>query len=79
MNSLREKIKSKEPVIGTHVSLSDPSICEILGCLNFDYIWVDMEHTYIDCEQLYIHLNAARAVGASVIVRNMIDTFYRSR
>ncbi|MBU9725502.1 HpcH/HpaI aldolase family protein [Diplocloster modestus] len=69
MNSLREKIKSKEPVIGTHVSLSDPSICEILGCLNFDYIWVDMEHTYIDCEQLYIHLNAARAVGASVIVR----------
>lgn len=56
-------------MIGTHVSLSDPSICEILGYLDFDYIWVDMEHTYIDCEQLYIHLNAARAVGANVIVR----------
>ncbi len=63
MNSLRDKIKNKEKIIGTHVSLSDPSICEILGYLDFDYIWVDMEHTYINCEQLYIHLNAARAVG----------------
>ncbi|MCI8894832.1 MAG: aldolase [Lachnospiraceae bacterium] len=75
MNSLREKIKNKERIIGTHVSLSDPSICEILGYLDFDYIWVDMEHTYIDCEQLYIHLNAARAVGASVIVRIPQDDF----
>ena len=69
MNSLRDKIKNRENIIGTHVSLSDPSICEILGYLDFDYIWVDMEHTYINCEHLYIHLNAARAVGASVIVR----------
>lgn len=69
MNSLRDKIKNRENIIGTHVSLSDPSICEILGYLDFDYIWVDMEHTYINCEQLYIHLNAARAVGANVIVR----------
>ncbi len=75
MNSLREKIKNKERIIGTHVSLSDPSICEILGYLDFDYIWVDMEHTYIDCKQLYIHLNAARAVGASVIVRIPQDDF----
>lgn len=69
MNSLKAKIENGEKIIGTHVSLSDPSICEILGNLNFDYIWVDMEHTYIDYKQLYIHLNAARAVGASVIVR----------
>ncbi|MEE0419030.1 MAG: aldolase/citrate lyase family protein [Lachnospiraceae bacterium] len=75
MNSLRDKIKNKEKIIGTHVSLSDPSICEILGYLDFDYIWVDMEHTYINCEQLYIHLNAARAVGASMIVRIPQDDF----
>lgn len=69
MNDLKEKIKKRQRIVGTHVSLSDPSICEILGYLEFDYIWVDMEHTYIDCEQLYIHLNAARAVDTNVIVR----------
>ena len=69
MNDLKEKVRNKQRIIGTHVSLSDPSICEILGYLDFDYIWVDMEHTYIDCEQLYIHLNAARAVNKNVIVR----------
>lgn len=75
MNTLREKIEKHQKIIGTHVSLSDPAICEIMGLLDFDYIWVDMEHTYIDCEQLYIHLNAARAVGANVIVRIPQDDF----
>ena len=69
MNILKEKINRGEPLRGTHVSLSDPSICTILGRIGFDYIWVDMEHTYIDCKTLYIHLTAARSVGASVIVR----------
>ncbi len=49
--------------------MDDPSLCAILGRIGFDYIWVDMEHTYIDCRSLYIHLNAARAVGVNVIVR----------
>ncbi len=69
MNSLKEKIKNKSKMIGTHVSLSDPCVSEIFGYMDFDYIWIDMEHTYIDCEVLYRHLNAAKAAGGSVIVR----------
>ncbi len=69
MNELRRKIESGAKLRGTHVTLSDPSICAILGRVGFDFIWVDMEHTYIDCKALYIHMNAARSVGVNVIVR----------
>ena len=52
MNLLKEKIKAGKKVIGTHVSLVDPSICEILGMMGFDYVWIDMEHTCIDFQTL---------------------------
>lgn len=69
MNRLKEKIEQRQELRGTHVTISDPSVCSIVGRLNFDFIWIDMEHTYIDCRDLYIHMNAARAAGTSVIVR----------
>lgn len=69
MNGLKEKIRRGERIIGTHVSLSDPCICELFGYMGFDYIWVDLEHTYIDCKTLYAHLLAGKAEGVSVIVR----------
>lgn len=69
MNALKEKIKAGKKLIGTHVSLVDPSICEILGLMGFDYIWIDMEHTCIDFQTLYECLLAVRAVGGNAIVR----------
>jgi 2-dehydro-3-deoxyglucarate aldolase/4-hydroxy-2-oxoheptanedioate aldolase len=69
MNILKEKIQQGKRVIGTHVSLSDPCICEIFGYLGFDYIWVDLEHTYIDCKALYVHVMACQSEDVSVIVR----------
>lgn len=69
MNKLKEKIKSGKKLIGTHVTVGDACVTELLGYLPFDYIWVDMEHTQIDCKTLYGHLNAAKASGVSVIVR----------
>jgi 4-hydroxy-2-oxoheptanedioate aldolase len=69
MNILKEKIKKKMRICGTHVHLSDPSICEIMGNVGFDYIWIDMEHTYIDYKTLFVHLNAAKAAGVPAVVR----------
>jgi len=69
MNALKTKIKAGEKLIGTHVSLVDPSICEILGMMGFDYVWIDMEHTCIDFQTLNECLLAVRAVGGNAIVR----------
>ena len=69
MNTLKAKLNAGEKLIGTHVSLIDPSVCEILGMIGFDYIWIDMEHTCIDFQTLNECLLAVRATGSNAIVR----------
>ncbi len=69
MNPLREKILQGQKTCGVLVSLTDPCLCEIMGTVGYDYIWVDMEHTYMSYKEVLCHLNAARSVGASAIVR----------
>ncbi len=66
---LREKILNRDFVCGTHVTMNDPSISEIMGYLGFDFLWIDLEHAYISLEQLYCHINCAKAAGTSTIVR----------
>ncbi len=63
------KLKQKIPALGTHISLNDSAITELIGNLGFDYLWIDMEHTAIDLYHLQQHLIAARAAGVSAIVR----------
>ena len=67
--TLKEKVLNCEKIRGTHVSLSDCTVCEILGYLGYDFIWVDMEHTFLSEQDVCVHLNAAKAAGTPVIVR----------
>lgn len=67
MNILKTKLQNTEKLCGTHVSLSDPCVCEILGRLGFDFIWVDCEHSYLSFKDVLIHLQAAG--NTPVIVR----------
>ena len=61
MNKLKEKLHNNEVCLGTHVSLNDPVITELMGNVGFDYLWIDTEHTAIDLNCLQQHLIAARA------------------
>jgi 2-keto-3-deoxy-L-rhamnonate aldolase RhmA len=69
MYTLHEKLKQRIPAFGTHISLNDSTITELIGNLGFDYLWIDTEHTAIDLYCLQQHLIAARAAGVSAIVR----------
>lgn len=69
MYMLHEKLKQRIPALGTHISLNDSTITELIGNLGFDYLWIDTEHTAIDLYCLQQHLIAARAAGVSAIVR----------
>ena len=69
MNKLREKLQKGQKTCGALVSLTDPCLCEIMGVVGYDYVWVDMEHTYISEKEVLCHLNAARAANTSAIVR----------
>ena len=68
-NLFRESLKSGKKLFGTHICLNDYRICEILGKIGFDYLWIDMEHTPADFHTVKQHLIAARSAGntASVV------------
>ena len=58
---IKEKIQKCLPALGGHVHLSDTCITEIFASFDYDYIWVDMEHTTLSPEQVRSHIMAAKA------------------
>ncbi len=69
MNSLRSKLENGEKICGSLVCLTDPCLCEIMGNVGFDCVWIDMEHTYMSYKDVLCHLNAAKSSGISSVVR----------
>lgn len=66
---LKEKIKNKEKTIGMHINLNDVAISRIAGLAAYDFIWIDLEHSYLTLENLMSHILAIQATGTAVIVR----------
>ena len=66
---LVEKIKNKEKTIATINQLSDISISRIFALSGYDFIWIDMEHSYLSFEDVYSQILALRSAGAECIVR----------
>ena len=69
MKQLRERLAKGSTAIGTHVSLNNPVITELLGSCGFDYVWIDTEHTTVTLEQLQMHMIAAKAAGVAAVAR----------
>ena len=69
LQKIRRKVAAGELVVGSHVSLLDPGISELLADVGYDFLWIDTEHSAIDRGSLQAHLIAARAGGAAAFVR----------
>ena len=67
-NIFREKLESGKKMFGTHICFQDYRMCEILGKIGFDYLWIDMEHTPTDFHTVKQHLIGTRAAGESATV-----------
>jgi len=68
-SDLKRKILACENICGTHVTLNEPVITGILGGTNFDFLWVDTEHTSIGYHDLLRHLTSAGQSGTPALVR----------
>ena len=68
-NAFRDALSSGRRLLGTHVNLVDYRICEILGAIGFDYLWIDMEHISTNFHDMEQHLIAAKATGTPCMVR----------
>lgn len=69
MNLFRDLISQDRKLSGALVSLTDPCLCEIMGRVGFDAVWIDMEHTYMSYKDVLCHLQSAASVGIASAVR----------
>ena len=66
---VREKMARKEPVMAVKVNFKDPAICEMVGMMGFDAIWICNEHIGIDSTMMDSLIRACRASGIDAMIR----------
>ena len=59
-NDFRARLKRRETLLGTMVTLASPATAEILAALQFDWLFVDAEHGPLETREL---LGILQAVG----------------
>ena len=68
MTAFRKKLKDKKPMIGTLLTTPSPDIAELLSKSGFDWLFIDMEHSAIELQDVQNILRAA-SPHAHCIVR----------
>ncbi|MEM8551834.1 MAG: aldolase/citrate lyase family protein [Pseudomonadota bacterium] len=71
---LTERIRAREPLVGTFLKTPHPMIVEVLGGSGLDYVILDAEHAPFDIAALDASILAGRAVGIPCLVRLTVGT-----
>src|SRR6266705_2592038 len=69
LNQFKRAIVSGKTPIGAWLMCATPSTAEALGCVGFDFLVVDMEHTPIDTPQMIGILQTIAGTSAQAVVR----------
>jgi 4-hydroxy-2-oxoheptanedioate aldolase len=75
--TLTERLRGRELVLGTFVSLGSPAVTNLLAVAGFDFLLIDLEHGAGNEAILQSQLFAAQAEGVATMVRT--ETFDRIR
>jgi 4-hydroxy-2-oxoheptanedioate aldolase len=67
--TMRQRIESKAPVLGTVVQSASEAIVEGLGCAGFDFAIMDMEHAAQDISKVENMVRAAQTRRMSTLIR----------
>ncbi|NYF26100.1 HpcH/HpaI aldolase/citrate lyase family protein [Sporosarcina sp. JAI121] len=68
-NTLKEKIKRKQPVFGMFVSIPHPIMVELIGYAEFDFVIIDYEHASTNMETIENMIRAAELLAITPLVR----------
>lgn len=69
VSKIKEKILKNELIIGTHIILGGPEICEIMCYCDFEFIWIDGEHGPLDKKDINLLIMTTRSHGLAPFVR----------
>lgn len=63
----RQRVCSREPLLGTIVTLPSPEVAELLAGAGFDWLFIDMEHGLIDVTAAHRIVQAVAGACACVV------------
>jgi 2-keto-3-deoxy-L-rhamnonate aldolase RhmA len=64
---MKDQLQKRHPLIGTMVTIGSSMISEILSSCGFDWLWIDMEHSTINLEQVQHLVQSMRNNCASIV------------
>jgi 2-keto-3-deoxy-L-rhamnonate aldolase RhmA len=68
-NILQARLKAGEPVVGSWISVANPTIAEVMAQAGFDWLSIDMEHGIIGIESVVSIVQAINTTTTAPIVR----------
>jgi 4-hydroxy-2-oxoheptanedioate aldolase len=68
-NRLKSTLRQGKVAVGSWVTLSDPSIVEMMALAGYDYCGIMMEHSALDYSMVENMIRAAEVAGISSLVR----------
>lgn len=68
-NRLRELLETRSLVLGPFISLSDPTVIDLVGFAGYDFVLLDAEHGNLSLETIGNHVRAARASNLGTLIR----------
>ena len=68
INNFTARLRSKEILVGTLVSLPSPEVCELLANVGYDWLFIDAEHGAFNPQQAQTMLQAAGSVPCLIRV-----------
>ena len=69
LETIRNKMGKKVPLIGSHVKWTDSSVAEIMAMSGVDYVWIDGEHSGMSIETINNHIRAIQSRGTAAFYR----------
>ncbi|MGM9684239.1 MAG: HpcH/HpaI aldolase/citrate lyase family protein, partial [Eubacteriales bacterium] len=78
-NLLKEKLKNRAQINGTHLSMPVPEHAEIMGLAGFDFIWIDTEHAPIEGRVLLECINLVKMTGTASVIRVPVNDYNRTK
>jgi len=67
--TFRDRLRAREPLLGTFIKTPSPHAVEIVGDVGLDFVVIDQEHGPFDRGSVDLLLLAARASGIAGLVR----------
>ena len=75
----KAKIRSGKRTFGTQLSMGENYVADIYGMLDYDFIWLDTEHSAIDYDKLLNCITILKAHKMPVIVRVQVDNYNHTK